>query len=126
QLSWRHQLIAELDGRPIGFLQIIDPYEEETHYWGEVEQNLRAVDIWIGDSEDLGKGYGTEMMRQALNLIFLDPEVRAVLIDPLESNTRALKFYEKIGFNPVERRLFGQDQCLVYRLNRKDWVPVLP
>ncbi len=32
--DWREQLIAELDGRPIGFIQIIDPEHEESHYWG--------------------------------------------------------------------------------------------
>ena len=63
---WREQLIAELDGRPLGFLQIIDPLEEETHYWGKVAPNLRAIDIWIGEAEDLGKGYGTQMMELAL------------------------------------------------------------
>jgi aminoglycoside 6'-N-acetyltransferase len=31
--DWRDQLIAELDGRPIGFVQIIDPAGEESHYW---------------------------------------------------------------------------------------------
>ncbi len=29
--------IAELDGRPIGFVQIMDPALEETHYWGEMD-----------------------------------------------------------------------------------------
>jgi hypothetical protein len=33
--DWREQLVAELDGRPIGFVQIIDPAREESHYWGE-------------------------------------------------------------------------------------------
>ena len=28
---WREQLIAELNGEPIGFIQIIDPKEEESH-----------------------------------------------------------------------------------------------
>src|SRR5688572_16727597 len=60
---WREQLIAELNGRPIGFMQVIDPKTEETHYWGDVPANLRAIDIWIGEANDLGKGYGTEMMR---------------------------------------------------------------
>jgi aminoglycoside 6'-N-acetyltransferase len=49
--TWREQLVAELDGRPIGFVQIIDPHEEESHYWGEVEKNLRAIDIWLGEEE---------------------------------------------------------------------------
>ena len=35
--------IAEMDGRPIGALQIIDPHREPTHYWGEIEPNLRAI-----------------------------------------------------------------------------------
>src|SRR5215210_6835221 len=63
--DWREQLIAELDGRPIGFIQIIDPAKEDSHYWGDVPNNLRAIDIWIGEKEDLAKGYGTEMMRLA-------------------------------------------------------------
>ena len=44
-------LIAELDGRPIGLVQITDPAREETHYWGDVEPDLRAIDIWIGDAD---------------------------------------------------------------------------
>lgn len=32
--DWREQLIAEIDGRVIGFIQIIDPAHEESHYWG--------------------------------------------------------------------------------------------
>jgi aminoglycoside 6'-N-acetyltransferase len=31
--DWREQLIAELDGRPVGFVQIIDPAREESPNW---------------------------------------------------------------------------------------------
>lgn len=81
--DWREQLIAEVDGRPIGFLQIIDPEGEESHYWGDVPVNLRAIDIWIGSEADLDKGYGTTMMSLALARCFADPLVSAVLMDPL-------------------------------------------
>jgi aminoglycoside 6'-N-acetyltransferase len=81
--EWREQLIAEIEGRPIGFVQIIDPAREESRYWGEVPEGLRAIDIWIGEERDLGRGYGTEMMAQALARCFADPTVEAVLIDPL-------------------------------------------
>ena len=113
--------IAELDGRPIGAMQIIDPHLEPTHYWGEVPPNLRALDIWIGVASELGKGYGEEMMRQALAICFGDPVVTAVLIDPLASNTRAHKFYRRLGFVPAGRRSFGKDDCLVHELAREDW-----
>ena len=120
--DWREQLIAELDGRPIGFLQIIDPELEESHYWGDAAANLRAIDIWIGRETDLGKGSGTKMMALALARCFDDPSVLAVLVDPLASDTRSHRFYERIGFRFLEPRRFGADECFVYRLNRADYM----
>jgi aminoglycoside 6'-N-acetyltransferase len=117
--------IAELAGpdgtRPIGAMQIIDPHNEKTHYWGEIEPNLRAVDIWIGDAADHGHGYGEQMMRIAFRKCFADPNVTAIVIDPLNSNTRAHKFYQRLGFKPTRRQTFGEDDCLVHRLTRQDW-----
>lgn len=118
---WREQLIAELNGRPLGFVQIIDPAEEESHYWGEVPKDLRAIDIWIGEKEDLGKGYGTIMMNMAIARCFANKRVTAILIDPLETNTKAIRFYERIGFQFVETKVFGRDICSVMRFDRKDW-----
>jgi aminoglycoside 6'-N-acetyltransferase len=79
--DWREYLIAEIDDCPIGFMQIIDPALEESHYWGDVPADLRAIDIWIGDAVNLGKGYGTRMMQLALARCFANPAVSAVLVD---------------------------------------------
>ena len=130
-IEWREELadqsevsfyrIAEVDGRPIGVMQIIDPHLEPTHYWGAVEPGLRAIDIWIGPKDALGRGHGTEMMRQALDACFADPEVQGVVIDPLASNADAHRFYQRLGFRPEGRRMFGDDDCLVHRLTRATW-----
>lgn len=120
-VPWRELLIAELAGRPIGMIQIIDPALEETHYWGDCASNLRAIDIWIGEAADLGRSYGTAMMRAALDRCFAIEAVSAVLVDPLEENVRACRFYERFGFECLGRRMFGADHCLVYRLERTDW-----
>ena len=124
--AWREQLIAELDGRPIGFVQIIDPHLEETRYWGNVPPGLRAIDIWLGEAKDLGRGYGTTIMHLALARCFAAADVTAVLVDPLETNTRAHRFYERLGFRFVERRRFGEDDCRVYRLDRRMWARSRP
>ncbi len=71
--DWREQLIAEVDGCAIGFIQTIDPAREETRYWGDVPANLRAVDIWIGEAAYLGKGYGSKMMQLALARCLANP-----------------------------------------------------
>ena len=119
--DWREQLVAELAGRPIGFVQIIDPKLEASHYWGKVDDNLRAIDIWIGEVDCLSKGYGTTMMQLALARCFSDPAVTAVLIDPLASNHRAHRFYQRFGFKFVEQRSFGPDDCFVFQLSRADY-----
>ena len=115
---WREQLIAELDGTPIGFLQIIDLAEEETHYWGVVPPNLRAIDIWIGEADQLGQGYGTQMMKMAIDRCFRNSKVKAILLDPLVTNLGAHRFYERLGFIRIEERVFSGSSCYVYRLNR--------
>lgn len=120
-VSWRDLLIGEVDGRPVGIVQIIDPDEEETQYWGEIGAGFRAIDIWIGEADDLGCGYGTQMMRLAADRCFGDHAVSAILVDPLVNNTRAHRFYSRLGFRRIERRMFGEDDCFVYRLERRVW-----
>lgn len=120
-VSWFEILIGEVDGRAIGVVQIIDPHLEETHYWGECDPHQRAIDIWIGEEADLGRGYGTAMMQQAIDHCFAAPEVANILIDPLMINEKAIRFYRRLGFVDVGERWFDDDHCLVMELRRAAW-----
>ena len=119
-------LIAEVGGRPIGAMQVADPQLEPEHYWGTIEAGLRAIDIWIGAADALGKGYGTQMMNAVLAQCFADRSVTAVVIDPLASNARAIRFYERLGFVASGRALDADDECLVMELARDAWRPRFP
>jgi aminoglycoside 6'-N-acetyltransferase len=121
QSEFDEWVIAEIDGRPIGVMEIGDAAREETHYWGDIEEGFGAIDIWIGEEADLGRGYGTTMMRLAIQRCFDKPAMKAVVIDPLASNTRAHRFYERLGFQFVERRMFDGDDCFVMQLTREAW-----
>lgn len=116
---WREYFISEIENEPIGMLQIIDPYLEDSRYWGDVGPNKRAIDIWVGEAYNLNKGYGTEMMKWAINRCFSDPTVNEILIDPLKTNTKAHRFYERLGFQFLEERDFDGDRCLVYYFTRE-------
>lgn len=130
-IQWREELedqsgisfyrIAEVSGRPIGVIQVCDPHLEPTHYWGDIEPNLRAIDIWIGPKDALNQGYGTQMMTLAVDACFAAPEVTGIVIDPLNTNTDAHRFYQRMGFEVVGRRMFDEDDCLVHRLSRETW-----
>lgn len=117
---WASYLIAMVNNKPVGFLAVIDPALEETHYWGKISSNLAAVDIWIGEKDYLNKGWGRLMMSLTLDQLFAQ-NVSAVLVDPLFTNQRACIFYEKLGFKKKERRVFGNDDCLVYQITRSVW-----
>ena len=124
--EWQELLIAEIDQHPIGFVQIIDPALEESHYWGDITKGYRAIDIWIGDITNTGKGYGKQMMKLALERCYKNAAVNAVLIDPLATNTRAIRFYERLGFKFIEDRKFGEDDCKVYVMRRSEWEDLNP
>ena len=100
-------------------VQIIDPFEEETHYWDKVDKYKRAIDIQIGEERHLNKGYGTEIMKLAIQRCFSHPEVTGILIDPLKTNTKAHRFYERLDFEFIEERSFNETDCYVYELKRK-------
>ena len=114
-------VIAEANGAPVGVMAVCDPHTEPSHYWGEIETGLRAIDIWIGPPEWLNRGVGTRMMSEMIDRCFAERGVHAIVIDPLNSNTRAIRFYQRLGFRPEGRRMFDQDDCLVHRLTRSDW-----
>lgn len=133
EANWEEELADRVDGTEffiaevatqdgavaIGALQVIDPALEQSHYWGAVAANQRAIDIWIGETQYLGKGYGTQMMTFAIDYCFKPPYVISILIDPLSNNTRAHDFYKKFGFEFVERRQFDDESdCFVFKLTR--------
>lgn len=138
-LAWREILIAEQQtsenqhhvSQPIGCLHIIDPVQDDSGYWAQylarhqaenaVENHFRAIDIWIGETDCLNKGYGSEMMRQALKRCFAVSRVQAVLIDPLVSNTRAHRFYQRLGFQFAADWQFDDDRCKIFQLHRACW-----
>jgi aminoglycoside 6'-N-acetyltransferase len=118
EVPWRELLIVEEDGRPIGFLQLIDASEEESHYWGDIEPGTWALDIWIGSPDDRGRGLGAEAMKLALGRVFDHHGAESVMVDPAVDNRRAIPFYERLGFEIVGVREFDGDECLVMHRSR--------
>ena len=56
------------------------------------------VGLSIGERENWGKGYGTDMMNLLLRFAFTEVNLRRVTLAVFEYNPRAIRTYEKVGF----------------------------
>jgi len=87
---------------------------EDNRLLGDI--NLDVINAWssrdsfvgigIGSREDWGKGYGTDAMKIILRFAFTELNLRRVTLTVFEYNPRAVRSYEKVGFQH-EGRLRG-------------------
>lgn len=96
-------LIVELDGKPIAYLQSYDPHLEDGHPYQDQPFGTLGLDISIGPAELLGKGHGSAIIRQFADMLFEEGCPRLV-IDPHPDNLRAIRAYEKAGFQAFDKR----------------------
>jgi aminoglycoside 6'-N-acetyltransferase len=96
-------MIAELDGRPIAYLQYYDPYLEEDHPYQDQPKGTLGIDISIGNAELVGIGHGSAIIRQLTSELF-ENGAKRIVIDPDPENAQAIRAYEKAGFRYVDTR----------------------
>ena len=92
--------IAELDGAPTGFIQAYTPpaFHGEGWWLDEHDPNVRSIDQFLANAEQLNQGLGSAMVRAFIAKLFQDPSVTRVQTDPAPENLRAVRCYEKAGF----------------------------
>jgi RimJ/RimL family protein N-acetyltransferase len=93
--------IVHLDGRPIGFIQSYVAAGTGDGWWPEVtDPGVRGIDQFIGEEELIGQGVGTAVARAFVIHLLEDPAVTMLQVDPKPNNARAIRCYEKAGFQP--------------------------
>ncbi len=118
--------IAMLNGEPIGYAQSYVALGSGDGRWEEeTDPGVRGIDQLLANASQLGKGLGTKLVRALVELLFNDPEVTKIQTDPSPSNLRAIRCYEKAGF---ERQgtvtLCSQIPTIKGLKMVKDWIPI--
>jgi RimJ/RimL family protein N-acetyltransferase len=62
------------------------------------KNSVAEVGVVIGNTEYLGKGYGTDAMRILIKFIFNQMNIHKIRLKVFSFNKRAIKSYEKCGF----------------------------
>jgi aminoglycoside 6'-N-acetyltransferase len=93
--------IAELDGRPIGYIQFyrwVDFADEAEEVGFEVSKDAWGIDVYVGEPALVDRGVGSRVVRVTCE--YLEEELGAGEVGLLTEvvNTRAQRAYEKAGF----------------------------
>ena len=93
--------ILEYNDSPIGYMQYY-PVEQGREYGIETVEAVFGIDLFIGEPDHLDCGIGTRAMKILVG--YLDSALGAarVVVDPVVTNKRAIRCYEKSGFKKVK------------------------
>ena len=90
------QFVVSIDGRPFAYIQC---YALSTwnQGFGSQPPGTRGIDQFIGEPEMIGRGHGSHFIRRFVDELLLSGTPR-VVTDPDPENRRAVRAYEKAGF----------------------------
>jgi aminoglycoside 6'-N-acetyltransferase len=90
------QFIVSFDGRPFGYIQ---SYALSTwnQGFGEHPAKTRGIDQFIGEPDMIGRGHGSNFIQRFVDELLRDGIPR-VVTDPDPRNARAVRAYERAGF----------------------------
>jgi aminoglycoside 6'-N-acetyltransferase len=89
-------IVAEND-RPFGYLQCYDPDAWPDNGLGVHPRGTRGIDQFIGEPDMVDRGHGSAFIRAFLERLLAAGAPR-VITDPDPGNARAIRAYEKAGF----------------------------
>jgi aminoglycoside 6'-N-acetyltransferase len=100
-------LAVELDGEVIGAVQWYADDDRDYRYAG--------MDLYL-DPARHGQGLGAEVVRTLARHLIDEYGYHRLVIDPVATNTAAIRCYEKVGFRPVGiMRQYWRDPAGVWR-----------
>jgi aminoglycoside 6'-N-acetyltransferase len=110
---WIELYLIVLAGRPIGYLQCYDPSREPDGPWRGEPEGTRGLDLFIGETDVLGRGHGAALLRQFSDQLLDRPEVRRIISDPAVGNHTSIRAFAAAGFARVRERKMPWDRVCV-------------
>ena len=94
------QFIVMADDRPFAYLQCYDPTAWSNNGLGTHPLGTRGIDQFIGEPDMVDRGHGSALIRSFVDGLLKKGTPR-VVTDPDPENIRAVRAYEKAGFQKV-------------------------
>ena len=94
------QFVVTADDRPFAYLQCYDPTAWPDNGLGTHPLGTRGIDQFIGEPDMVDQGHGSALIRSFVDGLLKTGTPR-VVTDPDPENIRAVRAYEKAGFEKV-------------------------
>ena len=94
------QFVVTADDRPFAYLQCYDPTAWSDNGLGTHPQGTRGIDQFIGEPDMIDRGHGSALIRSFVDDL-LKMGTPRVVTDPDPANLRAVRAYEKAGFQKI-------------------------
>jgi len=91
------QFIVSQNDRPFAYLQCYDPTAWSDNGLGKQPEGTRGIDQFIGEEDMVDRGHGSALIRLFVDRLLQSGAPRTVT-DPDPRNARAVRAYEKAGF----------------------------
>ena len=91
------QFVVTADDRPFAYLQCYDPTAWSDNGLGTHPLGTRGIDQFIGEPDMVDRGHGSALIRSFVDGLLKTGTPR-VVTDPDPENIRAVRAYEKAGF----------------------------
>ncbi len=110
------------EGQPVGFIQTYRVSDNpEYRELVDVEEGVAGVDLFMGELELTGRGFGSEALgRFVRDIVLSDQDIHACIADPDAENHASLRAFEKVGFHVVRQFVDPNDQNRLHTLMRID------
>jgi len=112
-------MIADLDGCPVGFLQAysLGNYPAYAEQVGIVD--AVGIDLFIGENDNINHGLGSAMLRAFVETVLpCEFSESMAVIGPEPENKRAIRAYEKAGFQYFHQIENPREEMFEYLMKR--------
>ncbi|MGD8428356.1 MAG: GNAT family N-acetyltransferase [Balneolaceae bacterium] len=114
--------LAYLENIPTGYIQYYAVSECESNWWPDKPgPGILGIDVFLANPNQLNRGIGTCMVSQFVDILFKDPKITEIRIDPHPDNLRAIRCYEKVGFKKVGLITNPDGPALMMTLDKKNF-----
>lgn len=111
--------IIYFGGKPLEFIQYYHADKVGDGWWPDATEGTIAIDQFIAKSDFIGRGFGTLMIKEFIDHLFSNPNIKKIITDVDKENTRAIRCYEKVGFHFVKELMTPDGLANLMQIERE-------